>query len=703
MPTPGGQPEPQVPAAKALAFYLPQYHPIPENDGWWGKGFTEWVNVSKARPLFPGHYQPHVPGELGYYDLRVPEVREAQAELARDHGISGFVYYHYWFNGKQLLERPFEEVLASGRPDFPFALCWANEEWTRNWDAQTGQVLMPQEYSDKDDLDHIRWLAQAFADPRYIKIDGRPLMLIYRPALLPDPKRTTDLWRSEAQKLGFPDLYLAWVESHGPPPGGPKVFGLDATVAFMPPAKERLFTPLDSVRGHRILDYVSSFKAQLEKAPPKWKQFPSVMVGWDNTARRPRSATIYEGATPEKYQKWLEETVASMADVREEERYLFILAWNEWAEGNHLEPDQRFGREFLEATQSVLVDSTRTDKRLSAPSTTPATGGDDDRKFDPSVEYSYPFDHDSSIANAAGLVRALNIEPTKLLIDLGAGTGVVAKAFRHDRIAYHGLEIYPESVAIMKAAGIASTQCDITDFDALTKVLEEIDDVGAFLMLDVIEHLSQPHQLLSALSAWALKRGEPSLVVSVPNVAHFDLGMSLLCGEWAPTKRGLLDSTHLRFFVESTLERMFERCGWKVIARDDFYAIHSDKYDRTLVDNLPEELVGALSVLAQTYNPHWATQQFVWALTPVAVDKPPESFYEAVGSTPEPSDPVIALQQRKDMYNYLSSVGIVASETNRRAVALRLTPPRWRRGLIRAVTSNPRTASAYRWLSRRLG
>ena len=192
MSPPGQRSSSHASIAKALAFYLPQYHPIPENDEWWGKGFTEWANVAKAQPLYPGHYQPHLPGELGYYDLRVPEVREAQADLARDHGISGFVYYHYWFHGRRLLNRPFDEVLASGSPDFPFALCWANEEWTRNWDGQSGRVLIRQEYSDADDLAHIRWLATAFADSRYITIDGKPLMLVYRPGVLPDPKRMTD-------------------------------------------------------------------------------------------------------------------------------------------------------------------------------------------------------------------------------------------------------------------------------------------------------------------------------------------------------------------------------------------------------------------------------------------------------------------------------------------------------------------------------
>ena len=207
---------------RALAFYLPQFHPIPENDEWWGKGFTEWTNVTRAQPFFPGHYQPHVPGELGYYDLRVPEVREAQAALAEAYGISGFVYYHYWFHGKRLLGRPLDEVLASGSPDFPIALCWANEEWTRNWDARTGQVLMPQEFSDEDDLAHIRWLATVFADDRYIKIDGRPLMLIYRPGQLPDPRRTADIWRTEAQTAGLSRPLPVLGGELGPTSGRPR-------------------------------------------------------------------------------------------------------------------------------------------------------------------------------------------------------------------------------------------------------------------------------------------------------------------------------------------------------------------------------------------------------------------------------------------------------------------------------------------------
>ncbi len=689
---------------KALAFYLPQFHPIPENDEWWGRGFTEWTNVNRARPLYPGHYQPHVPSDLGYYDLRLPEVRQAQADLASSHGISGFVYYHYWFHGKRLLERPFDEVLSSGSPDTPFALCWANEEWTRNWDASTGRVLMPQEFSDADDLAHIRWLAGAFADDRYIKIDGRPLMLIYRAQQLPDPKRTADIWRREAQKLGFPDLYLCWVESWGPPPGGPEAFGLDASVGFIPHSGEQLYRPIEGTRGHRIFDYESAYTAELWKPEPPWKRFPSVMVGWDNTARRPYGATIYEGATPEAYERWLRHVVASVDTVRPEENYIFVVAWNEWAEGNHLEPDERYGRAFLEASRAVLVDSTpaqslRPGELLAA----------EDKGTTPELDfdYVYPFQHDSAIGHAAGLVRTLVHDPESTVVDLGAGTAVVSHAIREAGLSYHGLELHPVAVELMHEAGIAATQCDLTDLDELESTLDKLGDVGALMILDVIEHLTQPQQLLATLSAWSLKHGEAPLVVSVPNAAHFDMGLRLLCGQWTPTETGMLDSTHLRFFTETTLKRMFERSGWRVVEQANFETIHTDQFDPAINDGLPVEMIGALHTLSETYNPNTMVQQFVWALKPMPVTTPASSFLQAVGSENGDGEPAQHVDPRP-VYDYLISVGLLASEQSRRNVTY-LPPlpagsslPWWKQRALNVAYRSPRTGELFQKAYRRL-
>jgi 2-polyprenyl-3-methyl-5-hydroxy-6-metoxy-1,4-benzoquinol methylase len=703
--------------AKALAFYLPQYHPIPENDEWWGKGFTEWTNVTRAKPLFPGHYQPHVPGELGYYDLRLPEVREAQAALAREHGISGFIYYHYWFHGKRLLERPFEEVLASGSPDFPFALCWANEEWTRNWDAQTGTVLMPQEFGDEDDLAHIRYLAEAFKDERYITIDGRPLMLVYRPQQLPDPKRTFQIWRDEAKKLGIPDLYLCYVESWGPPPGGPQAFGMDASVGFMPVTGDQVFTPVDGTRGQRIIDYPSSVEKQMRRPPPaSYKRFPSVMVGWDNTARRPYGATIFKDATPDAYERWLDWTVQTVARVPEEENYVFIVAWNEWAEGNHLEPDQRYGRAWLEATKAVLVDGPPGGGIYNdRPAATEDEADPLDHAGDKKYDYIYDYQHESALTNAAGLVRDLVTDRSCTVVDLGAGSGIVSHALRDLGVGYHGLEIHPVAVEFMRKRGISATQCDLSDLDAVRTALDRVDQVGGLLLLDVLEHLLQPQELLYALSAWALENGRPTLVVSVPNVSHFDVALRLLCGRWIPTTMGLLDSTHIRFFTEETLTNLLRRTGWEIIARENYSVIRGDQYDEGLNNAMPPEMVGALRVLSDAENPNAAVQQFVWALRPVPVTDPPDSYLAAVGL----SDEEIARGARSDMEtvrNYLSTAGILASEAARRALASTYGHrgqdtgggggvrgmARYKRAALRQINKSPRRKAlfqrVYRWI-----
>lgn len=365
---------------RPIAFYLPQFHPIPENDGWWGKGFTEWTNVTKARPLFKGHYQPHLPADLGFYDLRLPEAREAQAALAREYGIHGFCYYHYWFNGRRLIERPFNEVLASGKPDFPFCLCWANENWTRSWDGQDQEVMLGQNYSDEDDLNHIRWLATAFRDPRYIRVRGRPMFLVYRISRLPDPARTVELWRNEARRIGVGELFLCNVESFCDEHGLVPKVGLDAAVEFapdwsaFPPAQqadwltrklsvrprlercaERLGLVKPWLHAHSISSYPKLVETMLAKPAVPYLRFPGVMPSWDNSARRQAGATILQGSTPEHYQRWLAAVVKRVQLLPEDDRVVFVNAWNEWGEGNHLEPCRRWGRAYLEATRAALV------------------------------------------------------------------------------------------------------------------------------------------------------------------------------------------------------------------------------------------------------------------------------------------------------------------------------------------------------------
>jgi lipopolysaccharide biosynthesis protein len=355
---------------RALAIFLPQFHPVPENDAWWGPGFTEWTNVTRARPQFPGHHQPHLPADMGFYDLRVPEVRAAQADLARQHGIHGFCYYHYWFTGRRILERPFNEILASGEPDFPFMLCWANENWTRRWDGHDKEVLLHQEYSAEDDINHIRSLFPAFTDPRYIRIDGKPVFMVYRTSLLPEPERTTERWRAEARRAGIGELYLIRVESHWRNPR-PEQLGFDAAMPFAPDwhilRQPRRAPPLERIlrrlRLHEpyfeqqgVYSYAELAEVMLAQPDVSYLRYPCVTPMWDNSARRKqRGAAIFDGSTPELYARWLRDAIARFTPPSPNENLVFINAWNEWAEGNHLEPCQRWGRAYLEATRDVLA------------------------------------------------------------------------------------------------------------------------------------------------------------------------------------------------------------------------------------------------------------------------------------------------------------------------------------------------------------
>jgi lipopolysaccharide biosynthesis protein len=353
---------------RPIAIYLPQFHPIPENDEWWGKGFTEWTNVTKSVPRFPGHYQPQLPADLGFYDLRLAEIRQQQADMAREYGIHGFCYYHYWFNGRRILERPFEEVLKLGQPDFPFCLCWANENWTRRWDGLEQQVLLKQHYSDEDDREHIRSLAPAFADPRYIRVDGKPVFIVYRTHELPNAQRTVEVWREEALRIGIGELYLMRMNGWGPHPN-PHDLGFDAAIDFQPdwislPGRQygdivtrglnKLGIKPSPYLKDIIRDYSDVVDAMINREKVDYKLYPGVTPAWDNSARRKENAVIIHNSTPEKYEKWLQHVVQHFEPYSAEENFIFINAWNEWAEGNHLEPCQRWGKQYLEATYRAV-------------------------------------------------------------------------------------------------------------------------------------------------------------------------------------------------------------------------------------------------------------------------------------------------------------------------------------------------------------
>ena len=354
---------------RLIALYLPQFHPVPENNEWWGQGFTEWTNTAKARPLFPGHYQPHVPADMGFYDLRVPETREDQANLARKHGIEAFCYYHYWFgDGRRILERPFNEVVASGKPDFPFCVCWANETWTGIWHGAPNRVLVEQTYpGDADHRAHFETLLPAFANRRHITIEGKPVFCIYKPEKLPDPKRTLDLWRAMAKAAGLAGLHILGMSADTK--WAPEANGYDGKICLplilARPwvSKRQPFKWLKrqaAVKAglpsfHSATRFVPELEA-LRSLPYEWH--PCLIHTWDNTPRSGKNGVVLRDASPEQFSR-LVNTAIDLASQKEPEgRLVFLKSWNEWAEGNHLEPDRRHGQKYLEVLQNVMNRST---------------------------------------------------------------------------------------------------------------------------------------------------------------------------------------------------------------------------------------------------------------------------------------------------------------------------------------------------------
>ncbi len=383
-------------AARLIAFYLPQYHPTPENDEWWGRGFTEWTNVAKAKPLFPGHYQPRIPADLGFYDLRLAESRAAQADLARAAGVEGFCYWHYWFDGRRLLNLPFDEVLASGEPDFPFCLGWANHTWKGVWvGASKNRTLIEQTYPGAADYEkHFRALLPTFHDRRYIRVRNKPVFVIFRPLEIPEPEKYIALWQRLAVENGLEGIHFvahlfghdeeypwktigyggalmtnelklmrhrfqevsrkrieAWREADGA--GGPVRQGLAtaAAVARLVNLRvmQRIFRWPGSIHSYKnAMLFFDSAKAVANGF------YPSVVPNWDNTARAGRNGVILHGSTPELFGRHVRKVLASVAQREPEDRIVFIKSWNEWAEGNYMEPDLKFGHGYLDALRDAL-------------------------------------------------------------------------------------------------------------------------------------------------------------------------------------------------------------------------------------------------------------------------------------------------------------------------------------------------------------
>lgn len=374
--------------AKLIAMYFTQLHAIPENDEWWGKGFTDWENVKTASPQYDGHYQPRVPLNKNYYDQSRLETLRWQIDLAKQYGVFGFCHYHYWFDGKQLLETPTNLILENRDIDFPFCLSWANETWSRRWDGRDHHVLIQQTHPPTKESwkRHYDYLIRAWTDPRAIKVDGKPVFVIYRPQRIDKIDEMLAYWRELAQQDGLPGLYFIFQKQYELPSRN-CLDSFDALFQFQPfeainsPTYDkdsmrhsllfRLVRSLperyqDRLRGLRAKfikeltfhDYDSTWRQIVEIRPDqKLTTFPGAFADWDNAARYKKRATIFRGASPEGFAKWLAELVDGMPQRNLPEDFIFLNAWNEWSEGAYLEPDERYGYQYLEAVKQVLARS----------------------------------------------------------------------------------------------------------------------------------------------------------------------------------------------------------------------------------------------------------------------------------------------------------------------------------------------------------
>lgn len=355
--------------AKIIALYLPQYHPTNNNNIWWGKGFTEWTNVCKARPLFKGHYQPHIPADLGFYDLRLPQSRLAQADMAHEYGIDGFCYYHYWFdNNRQELELPFNDVLKMGEPNFPFMLCWANESWHAKFWRYDGRIdkklLVEQKYGSEEDYTlHFFHLLEAFKDDRYLKKEGRPLFMIYRPLDFPSVSQFIKLWQKLAKENGLEGIYFIGQTINIETEGSRIIdLGFDAVNAvrhhdivrkrpFIAKAFQKIVRMV--IASPLRFSYKKHYMELVGTQEQEENIIPTILPNWDHTPRSGKAGYVLMDSTPKYFGKHLEQVFNILKQKEDNEPIAFIKSWNEWGEGNHMEPDLRYGKGYLEVFRNL--------------------------------------------------------------------------------------------------------------------------------------------------------------------------------------------------------------------------------------------------------------------------------------------------------------------------------------------------------------
>lgn len=352
----------------AIAFYLPQFHPTEHNDEWWGKGFTEWTNVAKAKPLFCGHYQPKIPADLGFYDLRIPKVRSNQVELAKKAGVTGFCYYHYWFgNGHQELELPFNEVVQSGEPDFPFCLCWANETWSRKFWNKDGNVAQKQDLAIQqylgilDNTNHFMSLISAFKDKRYIKFEGKPIFMIYKPLNIPNFEELCDLWNKLAHENGLPGIhFIAYTTDIENEYSELKRLGFNTVCScrigygkqcFVEKYLRKIFSVIFNIP--RVFSYKTMYPQFIgQEEVIKEDVYPTLIPNWDHTPRSKEHGYLYQNATPKLF---YEHACDVLRKIKNKKNVVFFIkSWNEWGEGNYMEPDLRYGHGYINALKDAI-------------------------------------------------------------------------------------------------------------------------------------------------------------------------------------------------------------------------------------------------------------------------------------------------------------------------------------------------------------